>query len=262
MSSITAPPTISGAELPDQEPVEEKRLTKSASTRTETNRSDAPETDLRPGSLRPEDLEDRLRLNNTDLVKEVYDLAQKHVVSETARQQRLDTKATNLLAASGVSISAAVAIGGQVLVKGHSELRIGLDAWQALMFFFVLAVGLALFAAASAVWALRVTGESRALNDQDVFNTAKLEEADADEAGGVAFYQRWMTIQLWGIGEAAIRSNTRKSKTIRYGQFSFLGFMGSLFLVLVIFLCARSWVVVGFAAADPDRFFPPHSCEI
>src|SRR5208282_3693317 len=96
-----------------------------------------------------------LRLNNPDLVKEVYEVAQRQMKAESERQGRLDAKANGLLAIVGLSLTGLFTYGG--LLMGHAKtLRAeGPRTWNVALVSLAVAVVLGIFAAVWAVLALR-----------------------------------------------------------------------------------------------------------
>jgi cytochrome bd-type quinol oxidase subunit 1 len=166
-------------------------------------------------------------------VKELYEIAQRQIQSETARQTRLDAKATSLLTAAGLSLTVAFTFGGQVLLKLPDAFRIAhaVTVWS-----FRVAVVTGLAAAILAVWALLVREDYMAVNEEAVFDRGLLHEADAENVefpeAGITEYRKALTKHLWIIGQQLQRNNTRKARDIKLGQLCFV-----LFLFALIFIC-------------------------
>jgi hypothetical protein len=69
------------------------------------------------------ELRDRVDLHSPLLIKELYESALRQIQHETARQTRLDGKATSLLTATGLSLTVAFAFGGQILMTNADKLK-------------------------------------------------------------------------------------------------------------------------------------------
>jgi hypothetical protein len=186
-----------------------------------------------PPDLTREELSKRLRLGSTALVKELYEIALRQIQSETGRQTRLDGKATSLLTAVGLSLTVAFTFGGQVLLAHATELR-AIDAprWTFALVIFAFALIAGLGAGVLAMLALRVQAYAT-VDEQAVFNETMLAQAEGAETEeeGVAEYRRYLTVQLWRITQRQLHAHESKAGLIEKGQFCFLTFLGTLFLI-------------------------------
>jgi hypothetical protein len=205
---VTTAPTPSHAALPDADAV-------------------ASKLPLDKGELMA-----RLTISSPELVKELYETTLRQIQSETERQTRLDAKATVLLAASGVSLTVAVAIDRAIVPSGvHS-----LTAFLVLG----LASALGLSAALCALMALRVR-VYMGVNDDAVFNKTLLAEADnADDAlAGLTEYRKSMIVHLWLITQRQATNRKRKASLVALGQRFFLAFFVSAFCLYAAALYVR-----------------------
>ncbi len=183
------------------------------------------------GNLSPAVVRDRLRLNSPELVENIYELAKAQVAYETGRQGRLDSKATSLLTASGLSVTVAFSFGTTLITYGSRFDGVVIVAYAA-------AVSLGLTAAILAVAALKVAGTYTTVSDHAVFDAGELPRAnwptwEGDEAVeiaerlrfGVMRYQKHLIAHLWEIYRANAAQNEIKATRIKYGQYVFVAFL-------------------------------------
>jgi hypothetical protein len=189
-------------------------------------------TERKEQPLDEQTLRERLTLGSPDLVKELYEIAQRQVAFETGRQTRLDAKATSLLTAAGLALTVAFTFGGQVLLNHPDAFR---TAHRCTVIAFAVGVPCGLAAAIFAVAALLVRGSYRAVNEHTVFDPALLKDADAENEdfplAGITEYRKALTPHLWMISQAHLRNHERKGWLIKIGQLFFLAFLISLVIV-------------------------------
>lgn len=192
-------------------------------------------TPTAPLKLSRTELKRRLKRNSPELVKELYDIAKAQVQFEVGRQSRLDSKATSLLTASGLSITLTFVFGG-VLINLSKTGEVG---WW-IVLAYIAAVACGLIAAACAVRALRVSDTYATFNEDTVFNEAVLDQADGNtedesqRAGGVRDYQRFLIVQLWEIYQQHADNHELKATWIRRGQTWLFAFLAALFLICAL----------------------------
>ncbi len=189
-------------------------------------------------SLTPEKLRERFALNSPPLVAELYASALRGISDETARLSRLDSKATSLLTAAGLSVAVATAL------VARSGIAAGLGpAWIA-VFLLALAAGFA--AAACAVAALFVRDQSAPHVDAMLDETTLQESnaADTDDDGKSPFalmvYQKRLAPHYWSVVLRQQPVLARKARWVKRGQACFLAFLFVLFVI-----CIRAgWTLV------------------
>jgi hypothetical protein len=191
-----------------------------------------------PPPLVGEELRKRAALHSPELVAELHSVVLRQIAEEATREARIDTKATSLLSAVGISISLLSAFMGPSVVKALSNAA----GWLS---FFVYA--LLLLAALSAigtgivaVLVLRVRGYGTP-HDEAIWNAGELSAADAknddkpeeahDRVLGVAQYRRYMLVSMWEAHVKTRGVNDRRAKNLLRGQWVFVGFC-----VLLLFL--------------------------
>jgi hypothetical protein len=176
-------------------------------------------------------IEDRMRLVNPELAKEVLDFARAQVQAEAARHGILNTKATSLVAAAGVSITVLFSVAGMVM---SSRLVM---PWELLAMFAAAGV-FGLSSVVLGVLALLVTGGFAQVSEHAVFDKDALEFADeptgCDDltelkdkyAYGVASYRQHMTVHLWAVYAQEHKQLDGKATQVRWGQRCFIAFVG------------------------------------
>jgi hypothetical protein len=205
-------------------------------------------------------LRDALNINSPKLIKELYDIVQRRITYETGRQQRIDTKATSLLTASGVSVTLAFTFTAAITSETGVKLFHPIFNYLLATFGAALACGFA--AAALAVRALLVTKGYSTPSDEVIFDAKLLREANAIEPDPdpkkgeteamaedwrLMKYQRQVIEHFWWIGDNHARTHERKALWVHKGQCAFAGF-----LILLLAVCG--WV--GFAVYSQDHHAP------
>lgn len=196
----------------------------------------------------------RLTINSPELVKELYDIAQRQVQAEVGRQTRLDAKATSLLTAAGLSLTVAFTFGSTLITKPEA-----FETWHRFVVgAFALALVLGLTAAILAVRALLVRDNYMTVNEAAVFDPEVLEDANDPHAlreidckemkdeekrkFGVMEFHKAMIVHLWTIAQQHLKNNEGKARLIKWGQRCFLGF-------LVVLLVVAVFIVLGASAS-------------
>jgi len=194
--------------------------------------------------LTAEEIRRRLRLVNPELAKDLLDVARAQVQSEVVRHGRLDTKATSIVTAGGISITVAFSVAGSLsaAVAGHG--------WLIAMFAAAGVAGLA--TVLLGVRALLVRGGYAEVSDQAVFKESTLELADSPKgvddlkdrdgnpdrkeinAFGAAIYKQYLTAHLWDVYVKDHKQIDAKAVMVKHAQVSFV-----IFLTL-IFACEMS----------------------
>lgn len=190
------------------------------------------------------------------VAEQLFKVVEGQVASETARQQRIDAKATSLLAAVALSLTVAFTFGAILLKDGWSLW----PGWLHLLVLgaFALALVFGFTAAVFALKALLVTAypgmNEDAIFNEDILARAKEEAADigqapdddaaklaaktaAAEATALAQYQMSMTMQLWAMVCGIRQNHARKTKALERGQQALIAFLvcvGVLFVLICV----------------------------
>lgn len=189
--------------------------------------------------LTQDQIKERMRLENLELVASIYDIVTRQVQAEVGRQTRLDAKATSLLTAAGVSVTLASVFGSTLAVNASR-----FQPWIVWPYSVAVACGLA--AGFFSVWSLLVRDTYRTVSEEAVFDKESLEHADTQ---GLARYQRFMVVHLWMVYRENSAVHDRKALLIGRGQRFYLGFLATLLFVCVALLHGLI-VVYGEAAAN------------
>jgi hypothetical protein len=185
----------------------------------------------------------RLTLNSPELVKELYDLAQRQVQTEIERMTRLDSKATSLLTAAGLCLIVAFMFGSTLITKPE----VFAISHQGVIAF-AIALALGMIAAILGAFSLLVTDRYLGINEYAVFDSDGLdnandplalrslreeEMADAEKRKfGVMEFQKYMVEHLWKISQQNGQNNECKARIIKWGQGLFMCFLGALSVVV------------------------------
>jgi len=210
---------------------------------------DGPKTDLLD-DLPEDEIRERLRLVNPELAKEVYEIAKAQIASEAARHTRLDSKATSLVSAAGLSLTLGMSI---VTLIAKGDVVATPYLWVMLAVTGLLGVG----AVGFGVFALLVKGGFARVNDHNVFDKDVLRFADSptgtDDLAtlkekyefGAAVYRQHMTAHLWEVSLQEHRQLNRKATQVRDGQILF-----ALFLLALVVCVATEFVMTSTEKKD------------
>lgn len=174
-----------------------------------------------------EEIVERLRLSSTELVADVYALANRQLDVEDKRETNLNGKAVSLLSASGVSVTVTFALGG-VLAQRPELLELLAPAgttWRVVLALsYAAAVFFGILAGVLAVLALKISAYVT-VAEPDVFGDELRRSDEEGACAGQARYRRYLTAHLWQIYRANFRKHERKARKILFGQISFLVFL-------------------------------------
>lgn len=202
----------------------------------------APGTE-RPARLSVDDLREALRLNSSELIGEVYEIAKQQVESEEKRETIIGSKAVALLSVSGLSLTVAFTFGG--LLLQHPE-HLQVLGWVSHLVIAAYAIALlcGLLASVLALWSMRVRSDYRGVNAADVFGP-ELAEADqgvfeppdqsrpttVDRISPINSYRRFLAAHYWRIYDNNFEIHEAKAGQVRVGQWLFVAFVFLLMLI-------------------------------
>lgn len=197
---------------------------------------------LQPPLTGPQ-LSERVTRSSPALLKELYDIARRQIVTEAGRQTRLDSKATSLLTAAGLSLTVAFTFGGQMIIGHRSPIDPAhVPIWAQTAFAVGVIFGLA--AACFAIGALFVRGSYLTVNERSIFSEAALKAAEdaydpatpGSDVVGMSEYHKALIPHLWCISQKHASVHETKATLIKVGQGLFLAFLMSLFIVFLSLL--------------------------
>jgi hypothetical protein len=184
--------------------------------------------------LTEEEIRKAISIYSPAIVKELYETTLRQIQNETGRQSRLDSKATSLLTATGLSLTVAFTLGGQLLI-GQADKWAGMPpvAWKIAAGIYWFTVGAGLVASVFAVSALRIRDEYRSINERNVFDAEVLDQTDQrdEKDEGITVYRRHLIPHMWVIAQKHSQNHNKKATKIRYGQGFFAGFLVGLVLI-------------------------------
>lgn len=188
-----------------------------------------------PARLTPDDLVQRMRLNNSQVVSEIYSLANRQLEVEDGRDASLSSKAATLLSASGVSLT--FVLGFAALFAQKKDFFDPVPGWARacmLLFYavsFFAGLGASIFAAES----LRVRGKYRTISEGDVLGeilrdaeNACNPQGEPDDALGATIYKRFLVAHLWQIYTTSFDIHEDRARVLWRGQLSFVIFLVTL----------------------------------
>jgi len=192
--------------------------------------------------LTQEELKDRLTLSSVALVAELGTVTQQQLQAEAARHGRLDSKATSLLTAAGLSLT---------VVSAFSVTTVPSVPGCTPCWLLQAAIASGIAAALLAVGALLVRQSSAGANERTVFDVALLETAEGaqDEDQGVREYRKAMICHEWSIVQTRRENNERRGRIIQIGQ--------CFFAVFLVSVCALAMSRVSSSAVSEPPAKPP-----
>lgn len=176
-------------------------------------------------------------IHTAELAAEVLQTVLRECDNEEKRRAALDTKATSLLAAAGVSVGVSITFAVQ-LVK-----QLPGGTWQALgLFLFALAFAAAVFAAYKALTTLRVENQSW-LSEKDLFRREALtfRNDGEEQTVGVAMYRKYLAEAWWLVCTRQNVSRQERARRLRWGQRSFVVFLGAASLLGLLDVTHSLW---------------------
>ncbi len=207
-----------------------------------------PQPDLTHGELK-----EALRLNNAALVEDIYEIAQRQLRAESERQGRLDSKASGLLTAVGLSLTVLLTYGGLLLGDAAKKLRAGSHT---IWIFALVSLGLAVLAGFVAGFcAMRALGVTRlaTMNERSIFDMKTLRKADEEDVQGIVNYRRFLIPRhVAKIAQVQFNSLERKAKLVRRGQGFYV-----LFLVFLVVIGALMFFLAVKRQGDLERSSRP-----
>lgn len=181
-----------------------------------------------PPRLTPDELVQRLCLNNSQVVGDIYAIANRQLEVEDRREAGLSSKAATLLSASGVSLT--FVLGFAALFAQQPAFFKSLPSWgrTCVLLFYVGSFFAGLLASIFAAWSLRVR-KNRTISEGDVFGSILRDaEAAEDDDQGTAVYRRYLVAHIWQVYTSTFDVHESRARALWYGQVAFVVFLGTL----------------------------------
>lgn len=191
-----------------------------------------------PETLDPDEVRRRLSLNSPELVAAIFDMTQQRLKFEEGRHGHLNSKATALLTAAGLSLTVVSTIGAAL---GPYVKHLSSGARLAAIVCLCITVLPGFLAAIWAVRAMLVRADYSVPSMHAIFDKTILSEANAhdpshsghDDASarkyGLMEYQKFLTAHLWEVAASHSKVHEDKATKIRRGQWAFVIFLGLIF---------------------------------
>lgn len=173
-----------------------------------------------------EEIIQRLRINDKDIIDTIYSIYYDLLEKEEKRRSELDNKAYSLIGIVGVCITLIFGLGGILIEKIEGT------SWVIILT--ILYLGTFLFGVASLFFALiaaRARTDFKTLNDEDIF-TKKAIESD------ILTYKRYLISHYWQIYQNDFNINEKKGASLKS---SF-----RMFFFVVVFLFAIVFVISNY----------------
>jgi hypothetical protein len=200
-----------------------------------------------PNYLDKTEIVRRLQLNSKDLVDHIHTISLRLLDGDDKRGSALDSKATSLLGAVGLSLTVAFTFGGTLLEHPERFSGIGLLVYKAVVSIYAIALLSGIVAGYFALRALQIRAH-RGIDEQDFLRSDVLYESETEETGGVTFYKRYLVAHYLNISHQNTVVYDDKAFRIQIGQRFFF-----LFLLVLLFIGgAMVWSAFGLSSLPPS----------
>ncbi|MEI6154595.1 MAG: hypothetical protein WCQ90_10965 [Deltaproteobacteria bacterium] len=183
-------------------------------------------------NLTDEEIEERLRIDNSDVIDEIYKVVTGILYEENERQKQIDTKGASSIAVIGLSTSLVFSLGG-LLIEKITNMRIpiiGCPIPWLVFFYFTTSITL-LLSMMFAYRAIKARSDWVWFSEQDIFNQEVLKEDRVD------FYKRYMITHMWKLYKNNFKINEKKGRFLKYSQVLFvLGLVQLIPIIMIISL--------------------------
>jgi len=174
---------------------------------------------------------------DSEVVDDIYDLAQKQLVAEDMHGAKLDARATSLFGAVGFSMTVAFSFGGWALLDHAYKVPFG----RGIAVAFVLALGVGLVASWHALQGLMLRSGQKSVDEEDVFHAGVVAKGKKR-----VDFRIHLATHFWLVFQARYARNESRAETIRLGQNWFMGF-----LVAILALSGATTVSAILRPPDP-----------
>ncbi len=200
-----------------------------------------------PNYLHETEIIRRLQLNSKDLVDHIHSISLRLLDGDDKRGSALDSKATSLLGAVGLSLTVAFTFGGTLLEHPERFSGIGFLGYKAIVSIYAIALISGLVAGYFALRALQIRAH-RGIDEQDFLRSDVLNASETDDTGGVTYYKRYLAAHYLNVSHQNSVVYDDKAFRIQIGQrFFFLFLLGLLFIGGAIV-----WIAFGLSSLPPS----------
>ncbi len=156
------------------------------------------------------------RLENTDneTVNDIYDLAIRQLNAEDVASARIDSRATSLFGAVGVSITLMFSFGGWILLN-KSQL-----VFPAISYGFLIIHFFGVITAICALAGLLLRKNNKALDENDVFSIDVLTDGKSQRD-----FRMHVATHAWVVWQGRFKGNEGRALVIMLGQICFVAFL-------------------------------------
>lgn len=179
-------------------------------------------------ALSDDDILERLRINDKEVVASVYGICLDLLYKEEDRSKNLDTKGSTLLGVSGLTSTVVFSLGGLLIEKiaNVSLPFIGKPMWLLSLLYATSSITL-LCCILAAILAIRARSDLKWINEEDVF---KEEVISSD----VNTYKRYMAAHYWSILRNNFTINETKGRRLKAGYWLFFVALIQILPIIVI----------------------------
>ena len=215
-----------------------------------------------PDFLEDAELRERLRLHSKGLVNQIYEISLRVLDGDVRRESALDSKATGLLGAVGLSLTVAFTFGGVLIEHPERFSQDGLISYKIIVGLYGLSLASGLLAGLWALRALKVQLH-QSIDERDFLNPVVLAESDTDNSDDedkkITYYKRYLAAHYIRVYHENSLVHDRKAATIHTGQIFFFVFLTGIFLIsasLVNLAFIRSTTATNIGASQSNSGFP------
>jgi len=182
-------------------------------------------------TLTDDEIIDRLRINDPDVVVTVYSICLDLLYKEEERLKNLDAKGSALLGVSGLTSTVVFSLGG-LLIEKVSNISIPLLGMRIPTLFVLSTLYISssitlLVTILCAVLAIRTRSDLKWINGDDIFNKEVL-------SGDVLTYKRYLSLHYWMIFKNNFKINEVKGRLLKKGYWIFFAALIQILPIITI----------------------------
>lgn len=198
--------------------------------------------------ITPTHVHEAVELGSAGLVREVHETVQTYLRNEMARQTLIESKATSLLSAVGLSMTIAFAFVGSLLEHHATLAEMPSVVRWAMSILLVIAPLLGTVSATVAIYALLISDNQLVPNEEAIFDIERLKKADKHENDDFAVreYRRYLIPHLWKIAQRETAVLDKKGRCVALAQRLFGAFIGCIGVVAVM-VCGQLLCLLAIA---------------
>lgn len=170
-------------------------------------------------NLTDEEIEERISIDNSEVIDEIYKVVSGILYEENERQKQIDTKGASSIAVIGLSTSLVFSLGG-LLIEKITNVRlpiIGCPIPWLVFFYFTTSITL-LLSMMFAYRAIKTRSDWKWFSEQDIFNQEVIQEKEEQPN----YYKRYMIMHMWKLYKNNWDINEKKGGFLKYSQSFFV----------------------------------------